>query len=98
MVPGQSKSAPLVKKPLVATTLAKAIAATFVQRGMAVPTSLPIGLTDEFAIDASRQALWRAFLRKNELAQQPLSDIVATLHSALEPALLRAVSLTEQPR
>ena len=88
----------LDRETLDAEILAVAIAATFARRGMAVPTSLPVGLSDEFATDSSRQALWHAFLKKNELAQQALSDIVATLRSALEPALLSAISLTDQTR
>jgi predicted nucleotidyltransferase component of viral defense system len=87
----------LDRETLDAEILAGAIAATFARRGMAVPNSLPVGLTDEFATDPSRQALWRAFLTKNELSQQALSYIVATLRSTLEPALLRAISLTDQP-
>jgi hypothetical protein len=83
----------LDRETLDAETLAGAIAATFTRRGMAVPASLPVGLTDEFSGDATRQALWHAFLRKNELAQQALPDIVAMLRKALEPALLRAAAL-----
>jgi hypothetical protein len=63
----------LNREALDLDTLAAAIAATFMRRAMAVPTELPIGLTDEFAHDASRQALWHALLRKNELAAQPLA-------------------------
>ena len=47
--------------------LASAIAATFNRRRTMLPTELPIGLSDEFAGDASRQALWAALLRKNGL-------------------------------
>jgi len=86
----------LTRETLDADTMARAIAATFIRRGMAVPVSLPIGLTDEFATDPSRQSLWHAFLRKNELAQQALPDIVTTLRAVLEPALHRAISLTDQ--
>ncbi|MBK5915579.1 nucleotidyl transferase AbiEii/AbiGii toxin family protein [Rhodocyclus purpureus] len=75
-------------------TLASAITATFIRRGMAVPASLPVGLTDEFSSDVTRQALWHAFLKKNELPRQALSDIVAMLRAALEPALLRAAVLS----
>ena len=46
---------------LDASVLATAIAATFKRRSSAVPAALPIGLSDEFANDASRQALWAAF-------------------------------------
>ena len=79
-----------------ADTLAGAIAATFIRRGMAVPASLPVGLTDEFATDPSRQALWHAILKKNDLAQQVLPDIVATLRATLAPALLRAAVLADK--
>ncbi len=71
--------------------LAAAISATFNRRGMPVPTTLPIGLTDEFAEDVTRQALWKAFLRKNGLLENSLRDVVAMLRYALEPALAAAV-------
>jgi hypothetical protein len=71
--------------------LAKAIRATFERRGMAVPGALPIGLSDEFAHDPSRQTLWLTFLKKNELAAEPLPAVVEQLRSALTPALNRAV-------
>lgn len=83
----------LDRETLDPETLAGAIAATFIRRGMAVPASLPVGLTDEFSGDVTRQALWHAFLKKNELAQQALPNIVAMLRAALEPALLRAAAL-----
>ena len=83
----------LDRETLDADTLAGAIAATFIRRDMAVPTSLPVGLTDEFSGDATRQALWHAFLKKNELAPQALPDVVTVLRAALGPALLRAAEL-----
>jgi hypothetical protein len=70
--------------------MAQAIKATFERRGMAVPADLPIGLTDEFAHDRSRQALWQAFVKKNGLAPEPLDAIVNRLRTVLEPALNRA--------
>jgi hypothetical protein len=39
------------------------------------------------AHDASRQALWLAFLKKNELPPEPLPAIVGRLSVALAPAL-----------
>lgn len=57
---------------------------------MAVPIELPVGLTDEFAHDVSRQALWHSFARKNELDPEPLPAIVSRLQLVLEPALNRA--------
>lgn len=76
-----------------ADTLAGAIAATLFRHGMVVPTSLPVGLTDEFSGDVTRQALWHAFLKKNELARQALPDVVVMLRASLGPALLRAAEL-----
>jgi predicted nucleotidyltransferase component of viral defense system len=79
----------LERENLDAGLLAQAIKATFERRGMAVPDELPVGLTDEFARDASRQALWQAFAKKNELVPEPLAAIVDRLRAALEPALIQ---------
>ncbi|MES2933659.1 MAG: nucleotidyl transferase AbiEii/AbiGii toxin family protein [Pseudomonadota bacterium] len=73
-------------------TLASAIAATFKRREMAVPLQLPIGLSDEFADDFSRQALWQAFLRKNGLPIVPLPDVVLAIRHSLMSALGLAIS------
>ena len=77
----------LDRESLNMNTLAQAISATFTRRRMAVPTDLPMGLSDEFAADPSRQALWAAFVRKNDLAMIPLADVVTRIRSALEPAM-----------
>ena len=80
----------LDREVLEAETLASAIAATFSRRSSTVPTELPIGLSDEFASDASRQALWATFLKKNGLAAMPLGDVVSALRAKLQPALVQA--------
>ena len=80
----------LERETLDTDLLAQAIKATFERRGMSVPDVVPIGLTDEFAHDSSRQLLWLAFLKKNELPPEPLPAIVDRLRSALAPALNRA--------
>ena len=80
----------LERETLDTDLLAQAIKATFERRGMAVPDDLPIGLTDEFAHDASRQSLWQRFLKTNELEPAPLPVIVDRLRSTLELALNRA--------
>ena len=79
----------LQRETLGTDSLAQAIKATFERRGMSVPDAVPIGLTDEFAHDSSRQSLWLAFLKKNELPPEPLAVIVDRLRSALAPALNR---------
>ena len=75
-----------------------AIAATFIRRGMPVPAVLPVGLTDEFATDSSRQTMWNRFLKKNEITITPLSDVVARLRAILEPALIQAATFSDASR
>lgn len=82
----------LEREDMKPDTLAKAIAATFTRRGADLPIEMPIGLTDEFANDPSRQTLWAAFLRKNGLAALQLPEVVATLRAQLWPALIQASS------
>jgi hypothetical protein len=83
----------LERETLDTEILATAIAATFKRRTMQVPAALPIGLSDEFSNDASRQALWRAFQNKNQLEPVPLQELVASLRVKLQPALRQAVSM-----
>lgn len=85
----------LEREVLDPATLAGAIAATFTRRGTALPTELPIGLSDEFANDQSRQALWAAFLKKNALPAAPLARVVAMLRTTLQPALQRATTTNQ---
>lgn len=77
----------LEREKLDAKLLAQAIKATFKRRGMDVPAELPVGLTDEFARDTSRQMLWQTFIKKNELAPEPLATIVQRLRADLELVL-----------
>jgi predicted nucleotidyltransferase component of viral defense system len=77
----------LERESLDVDLLAQAIKATFERRNMDVPDDLPVGLTDEFANDASRQAMWQAFIRKNGLVGEPLPNVVERLRLVLEPAL-----------
>ena len=48
---------------------------------------MPIGLTDEFTLDAQKEKQWQAFLRKNALDKTPLATVVDDLRSFLLPAL-----------
>jgi hypothetical protein len=43
---------------------------------------VPVGLTEEFASDVSKQSQWAAFLRKNELAPLKLGSVVTELREA----------------
>lgn len=71
--------------------IARAIKATFERRGTALPSDLPIGFTSEFSDDASRQTVWRSFLKKNHLPDESLRDVVLRLHGALEPSFRMAL-------
>lgn len=68
--------------------LAEAIRSTFAARDTDIPDE-PVGLTDAFAHDESRQTLWRGFLRKSRIAGAPqdLADVVAGLAAFLCPVL-----------
>ena len=59
--------------------LRKAIEATFARRGMPIPTEWPQGLTATFAKDQTKQAQWKAFLRKNRLDPVELPHVIDRL-------------------
>jgi predicted nucleotidyltransferase component of viral defense system len=70
--------------------LADAIAATFARRQTQLPSAVPLGLSDEFALDASKLAQWKAFLSKNRLAAPALEQVVAELRYFLAEPLAMA--------
>ena len=69
---------------LDATILGRAIRATFARRGTALPTITPVGLSDEFAADQTKQTQWRAFTARNQLAAPELQVVVQHLRRFLE--------------
>ena len=71
-------------------TLSLAIATTFQRRDTALPNALPVGLSDEFALDPTRIALWQSLLKKNDIVDRPLMDVVTVLRVALWPAVVQA--------
>ena len=78
------------REALDAATLALAIGATFQRRDTVLPVALPVGLSDDFAGDATRIALWHALLKKNAIDCRPLMDVVAVIRAVLWPALKQA--------
>jgi hypothetical protein len=71
---------------LDARQLGDALAATFQRRNTLLPEEMPLGLSDEFAHDATKQAQWSAFLGKNRLDAPTLHEVVAEVRSfATEP-------------
>lgn len=68
---------------LNAGLLTDAIAATFACRGTALPTDVPLGLSEEFASDAAKLRQWKAFLGKNQLDAPALDEVVADIRDFL---------------
>lgn len=48
--------------------LQRAVEATFIRRKLALPKTVPTGLSDAFAQDAAKQRQWAAFLEKEQAA------------------------------
>lgn len=59
--------------------LGQAIQATFKRRKTAMPANVPIGLSDQFATEKSRIALWDAFVDRNKLEAESLLETVLYL-------------------
>lgn len=70
-----------------AEVLKSAIDATFERRGTEVPQGVPLALTDEFANDPSKQAQWKAFLRKSDLEFIEFGEVIAELRKFIVPML-----------
>jgi hypothetical protein len=64
--------------------LRRAVEATFDRRKLALPNTLPSGLSDAFAQDAAKQRQWAAFLKKNRLDALSLTEVVALLRSEFQ--------------
>jgi len=59
--------------------LAQAVSATFARRGTPIPTTVPDGLSDEFAADAERERMWRAFLERADVPSTDRHTLTATV-------------------
>ena len=64
----------------------RAITATFERRKMAMPTIMPVGLSDIFAVDTAKQLQWKAFLNKNRLNEVELKEVVNELREKFRAA------------
>jgi hypothetical protein len=75
--------------PFKGEILAKAIEATFTRRKTALPDALPLALTVEFSEDPDKQTQWRAFVKRNRLAQADLSLPMVTpeIREFLQPPM-----------
>lgn len=79
-------------------SLLRALTATFKRRGTQHPTGEPTGLTDAFATDAGKQALWRAYLTRDGLTDVPaLGEVVRELRTFVMPVLTAMRDHTPAP-
>ena len=83
----------LVREELDAQVLAEAVRRTFAVRSTPLPQQVPLGLSREFGEDPDKQAQWRAFLQRNELAEIPLPAVVSQIREGLVPVLFQAGEL-----
>jgi len=66
--------------------LAEAIGATFRRRETELPDDMPIALSEEFALDATKQTQWNAFLKKANVGERiDLDEVLALLREFLLP-------------
>jgi predicted nucleotidyltransferase component of viral defense system len=70
--------------------LRRAIAATFVRRGTAIPSLIPDGLSDQFAEDPGKLRQWAALARNLSGPVPELSAMVAQLRDRLASHLVSA--------
>lgn len=78
------------KSELDPAVLRRAIGATFIRRGTALPTATPVGLSDEFAADRIKQSQWRGFASKGRFEVPPLEEVVSHLRAYFESVLSKA--------
>ena len=68
----------------------------FDRRKLAIPTTLPSGLSDAFVQDAAKQRQWAAFLKKNRLEALDLAQVVARLRGVFQKLTPEDASVSEQ--
>lgn len=61
--------------------LRRAIDVTLKRRNTPQLTSVPVGLTQDFAADTKKQVQWRAFLKKNQLELIAFNEVVKILRN-----------------
>lgn len=69
--------------------LRTAIAETFLRRGKPLPKGVPVGLSDEFSSDVQKQRQWLVFLKKNQMAQLDLGELIDGLREWLMPLIVK---------
>ena len=82
--------------PFDLPTLVEAVGGTLRRRETAIPTEMPVGLTEMFAKIAEERGLWSGFLRRNPptLQPPPFTDLQAELRRFFAP-IIASLALPE---
>lgn len=59
----------------------QAVINTFARRKTVLPVSCPIGLSEEFAQEATKIAQWKGFLKKSGLIADELSEVISSIRA-----------------
>lgn len=73
--------------PFEGVELARAIDATFARRQTPMPAAVPVGLSEQFALDPSKRTQWMQFVRRVQGTAGPLEEAVAAVRSLVWPAV-----------
>lgn len=78
--------------PYDSRLLTRAVAETFARRGTPLPRTVPPGLSDEFGNDPAANRLWREFLARMQLANEPtdFALVIRVIRDRLSPAIVAA--------
>lgn len=74
----------LTEGALETAELRRAVEATFDRRKLAMPGTVPSGLSDAFVQNAAKQSQWAAFLKKNRLEALDLAEVIALLRGEFQ--------------
>jgi len=72
--------------------LTRAVAHTFACRGTPLPREVPPGLSDDFGSDPTAKRLWRGFLTRMQLVNEPddFTAVIRTIRERLWPIIMAA--------
>lgn len=78
--------------PYDSQLLTRAVAETFARRGTPLPRTVPPGLSDEFGNDPAANRLWREFLARMQLANEPtdFALVIRVIRDRLWPTIVAA--------
>lgn len=78
--------------PYDSRLLQHAVGETFARRGTPLPRTVPPGLSDEFGNDPVANRLWREFVARMQLANEPteFAEVIRTIRERLWPTIVAA--------